>query len=203
MVEYSLLILRAERLSSRQPPEFYVTVADGDHNESKSSVARGATPKWNFNSANSNSGNFTIKIFWRYDRKEELMGQCDVFIPELLQQQGASKSVPLEVQLKNKSSGQVFVQLSEDREATALPVPPVPPVQMRIPASQNKEDNRAIGTSARNTPTHNKPSGQLFVQPGTKRVATLLPVRPVPVRTRTPASQNKEDSHMIGTSARK
>ncbi|KAF8146021.1 hypothetical protein K438DRAFT_1991191 [Mycena galopus ATCC 62051] len=50
MVEYSLLVLRAERLSIRQPPEFYVTVADGSRKESESSVARGATPMWNFKS---------------------------------------------------------------------------------------------------------------------------------------------------------
>jgi hypothetical protein len=122
-------------------------------------------------SANSNSGNSTIKIFWKYDRKEELMGQCNVSIPELLQQQGASKSgvlssslsrscqlvtystgwvvVKLELQLKNKSSGQVFVQLSADREATALPVPPVPPVQTRTSTPQNRQNSQAIGTSAR------------------------------------------------------
>ncbi|KAJ7778172.1 hypothetical protein B0H16DRAFT_1448837 [Mycena metata] len=95
MVEYSLLILRAEKLKIRQPPEFYVTVADGSRNESKSAIARGITPKWNFKakiSANSNSGNSTIKIFWRYDGKEELMGQCNVSIPELLQRQSTSKS---------------------------------------------------------------------------------------------------------------
>ncbi|KAJ6488976.1 hypothetical protein C8R45DRAFT_929676 [Mycena sanguinolenta] len=95
MVEYSLLILRAEKLRIRQPPEFYVTVADGSRNESKSAMARGITPKWNFKAkipANSNSGTLTIKIFWRYDGKEELLGQCSVSIPELLQQQSASKS---------------------------------------------------------------------------------------------------------------
>ncbi|KAJ7369164.1 hypothetical protein DFH08DRAFT_1071670, partial [Mycena albidolilacea] len=173
MVEYSLLVLRAEKLTRiRQPPEFYVTVVDGYRNESKSSIARGATPRWNFKSkisANSNSGNFTIRIFWRYDRKEELIGQCNVSIHELLQQQGTSKSVPLELQLKNKSSGQVFVILIAGRETSELPAPPVPPVQTRTSASWNKKDSRAIGTSARDTPTHSKPSRQLFVWPSTKR----------------------------------
>ncbi|KAJ7861893.1 hypothetical protein B0H13DRAFT_1726283 [Mycena leptocephala] len=205
MVEYSLLILRAEKLSIRQPPEFYVTVADGSRNESKSSIARGTTPKWNFKSkisANSNSGNSTIKIFWKYDRKEELMGQCNVSIPELLQQQGASKSVPLELQLKNKSSGQVFVQLSADREATALPVPPVLPVQTRTSTPQNRQNSQATGTSARSTPTRNKPSGQLFVQPSTKRKSTALPVPPdLPAQTRSPTSQNRKDRQAVETSA--
>ncbi|KAF7356397.1 hypothetical protein MVEN_00972300 [Mycena venus] len=205
MVEYTLLILRAEKLRICQPPEFYVTVTDGSRNESKSSIARGTTPKWNFKSkisANSNPGNFTIKIFWRYDRKEELMGQCNVSLPELLQQQGTSKSVPLELQLKNKISGLVFVQLSADREATALPVPPVPPVQTRTSASQNKKNSQATGTSARNTPTPNKPSGQLSVQPSKKR-AIALPIPPdLPVQTRSPTSQNRKDRQAVETNAR-
>ncbi|KAF7341940.1 hypothetical protein MSAN_02050000 [Mycena sanguinolenta] len=50
MVEYSLLILHAEKLSSRQPPEFYIIVADESRREFKSPIARGTTPKWNFKS---------------------------------------------------------------------------------------------------------------------------------------------------------
>ncbi|KAJ7303779.1 hypothetical protein DFH08DRAFT_985892 [Mycena albidolilacea] len=206
MVEYSLLILRAEKLSIRQPPEFYITVADGSRNESKSSIARGTIPKWNFKSkisANPNSGNSTIKIFWKYDRKEELMGQCNVSIPELLQQQGASKSVLLELQLKKKPSGQVFVQLSADREATALPVPPVLPVQTRTSTPQNRENSQAIGTSARSTPTHNKPSEQLFVRPSTKRNATALPAPPdLSAQTRSSISQNRKDMQAMEPSAK-
>ncbi|KAF8124023.1 hypothetical protein K438DRAFT_1791947 [Mycena galopus ATCC 62051] len=190
MVEYSLL----KRLGSRQPPEFYVTVADGSRNESKSSVARGTTPKWNFKSkmrvplilnvfsANSNSGSFTIKIFWRYDRKEELMGQCDMSIPEILQQQGASKSVPLELQLKNKSSGHVFVQLSADREESALPVAPVPPVQTKTLGSQNKVDSQAIGTSARRTAVY----PAKYKEKGNSIACS-------PAQTRSPIPQNRKD----------
>ncbi|KAF7340727.1 WD40 repeat-like protein [Mycena sanguinolenta] len=185
---YTPIVLRAEKLDNRQPPEFYITVADESRNESKSSIARGTTPKWNFKSKISNSGNFTIKIFWRYDRREELMGQCNVSVPELLQQQGASKSVPLELQLKNKSSGWVFVQLSADREATPLPVPPVPLVQMRSPTPQNRKDRQAGELNARRMPPHNKPLKQLSVQPSTKKKATVLP-------------QNRKDGQAVEPSA--
>ncbi|KAF7340683.1 FabD/lysophospholipase-like protein [Mycena sanguinolenta] len=198
MVEYSLLILRAEKLSIRQPPEFYITVADESCNESKSSIARGTTPKWNLKSKISNSGNFTIKVFWRYDRKEELMGQCNVSIPELLQQQGAPKTVPLELKLKNKSSGWIFVQLSADRETTPLPVPPVPTVQTRSPTPQNRTDREAVESNARNMPPHNRPSKQLSAQPSTKEKAAALPVPLVlPSQSRSLTPQNGKDRPTI------
>ncbi|KAF7333242.1 FabD/lysophospholipase-like protein [Mycena sanguinolenta] len=198
LANYTPTVLRAEKLSIRQPPEFYVTVADKSRKESKSSIARGTTPKWNFKSKISNSDNSTIKIFWKYDRKEVLMGQCNVSVPELLQQQGALKTVPLELKLKNKSSGWIFIQLSADRETTPLPVPPVPTVQTRSPTPQNIKDREAAESNARNMPPHHKPSKQLSAQPSIKKMAAALPVLPVlSTQSRSPTPQNRKDRQAV------